>query len=298
MDKPNGQQVVELPVDKISRSPYQPREAFDDVKITELANSIRESGLLQPIVVRVLDPEKGTYELIAGERRLLAHQRLGRATIPAIVRDVSDEEARNLVLIENLQREDLTIIEEARCISALVAHNEGNRQLVAHKIGKSVLYVGGRVAFLTLPKDIQQMLDKGEINIAQANVILELSGEEAQKKAARLATKLNLNASQLRGRMQQHLKKGTGVGSGEGTVITFNQLSSCLVRLYDALDGYDYSMLRDANKRETLRKQMELVGKVLAKGLELLALPVSTGDGQDVEQPAAPAPETVSPART
>jgi len=278
-----NEQVMEILVEKIFRSPHQPRHHFDEEKLKELAESIRANRLLQPIVVRMLDGEAGTYELIAGERRLRAHKILEREKIPAIVQDITEEEARNLILIENLQREDLTPIEEAECVGALAKQFRGNLQAVADKLGKSMTYVSDRIAILELPREAQHMLDEKKINFAQAKVILELEGDKARMDAAKLAVKLNLSANQLRGRLQRSLKgKETKAGAkGEQSgVIKFNQLSVTVVRLYDALEKFDFDMLRDAKKRDTLLKQMGILQKSLARTHEQLSKPV---ENEEVE---------------
>jgi len=272
------EQVVEILVEKVYRSPHQPRETFDDTKLEELASSIRENGLLQPIVVRVLNEADGTFELIAGERRLRAHKRLEREKIPAIVRNLTSEEARPLVLIENLQREDLTVLEEARCLNSLAVEYNGDRAQVAKKLGKSLLYVNERIALLALPNEVQRLLEARKINLAQIRVITELKDEEAKVKAAQLATKLNLTANQLRGRVQQKIeKKGKVTNNRSG--VRFEQVSQGLVRLYDSLEGYNFEFLGDANKKLTLRKQIELVQRSLMGALTKLDQPVQSGSG-------------------
>lgn len=278
-------QVVEILVEKIFRSPHQPRHHFDEEKLKELAESIRVNRLLQPIVVRELPA--GGYELIAGERRLRAHKILEREKIPSIIRDVSDEEARNLILIENLQREDLTPIEEAECVGALAKQFHDNLQAVADKLGKSMTYVSDRVAMLELPREVQHMLDEKKINFAQAKVILELEGDKARVEAAKLAVKLTLSANQLRGRLQRSLK-GKGVKAGakgeQSGVIKFNQLSAAVVRLYDSLEKFDFDMLRDTKKRDTLLKQVGILQKSLTRTHEQLSKPVE-GEEAEVQKP-------------
>ncbi|MBI4094131.1 ParB/RepB/Spo0J family partition protein [Candidatus Kaiserbacteria bacterium] len=277
-DKPESpvvETVTEISLEKISPNPYQPRETFDETELRGLADSIREKGLLQPIVVRLNNGNLGLYQIVMGERRFRAFQMLERQRIPAIVRSIGDAEAREIALIENLQRDDLSVTEEAHCLQALIEQYEGSRNAVAEKIGKSITYVADRVDLLALPKQVQDLLSEGKINVAQGKVILELKDEQVQIEAARRAIKLNLSANELRGRMQRHAKTAAaGVSSGKGTTVNYKQIQSVLVRLFDALDNYDIATLGDANKRATLKKQMQLVQRSLTSSIEKLEVPL------------------------
>ena len=277
-------EVREIPVDKVFPSPFQPRRDFNEERLKELAESIRANRLLQPIVVR--ERSTGGYELIAGERRHRAHKILERAVIPAIVRVLSDEEACMLVGIENLQREDLTPMEEAESVATMAKQLHGNQQAVAVRIGKSVTYVADRIAMLELPREVQHLLDEKKINFAQAKVILELEGDKARIDAANMAVKLNLSANQLRGRVQRALKgkDKTAKGDGGSGSVKFNQLSAGVVRLYDAVEKFDFEMLRDVKKRGTLQKQVDILLKSLTRVQEQLNKPVEA----DEAEPARP----------
>lgn len=265
--------VVEIPIDRIFPNPHQPRKTFDPVRLQELADSIREHGVQQAIVVRALDQDKGTYELVMGERRLRACKLLQKETIPAVVRkEMADEVSQELALIENLQREDLTPIDEARGLSDLADLYGGDLKKVAERVSKSQLHVEERIALLGLPEEVQAHIDQGRINLAQAKVILELESN-VQIEAANRVIKLNLTANELRGRMQRFLKKegsDTGGRQSQPGSVTYNQLTSILVKLYDGLDSYDFSLLGDQNKRTTLKKQMTLVSRVLETALSQL----------------------------
>lgn len=281
-----GQQVVELLVDKIVPNPHQPRERFDEEALRELAASIKEKGVFQPVVVRVLSEVDGTYELVVGERRLRACKLISKETIPAIVRDISPIESREISLIENLQRDDLTLMEEARSLLGLVEQHEV-LQTVADKIGKSITYVTRRLALLALPAEIQAMLDEGKILPTHADVILDIEGAENQLKAAEMAAKLNLTAAQLHGRMLRHMKpKENGNGTSSGGVVKFQHVSGGIARLYDAVMDFNYSMLRDPNKRQTLKQQMTLLLRSLEGALAKLELPIEEGLGEASEDSA------------
>lgn len=265
-------QVVQVNVEEIVPSPFQTRTHFDQTKLAELAESIKSNGLIQPIVIRL--KVDGKHQLIAGERRWRAHKLAGLATVKSIVMEVTDEQAREMVLIENLQRDDLTLMEEARGLAQLV-EVLCSRNAVADRISKSVQYVNDRVDMVELPLVVQNMLDEEKINLAQAKVILEIEGNEKRVEAANLAVKLTLSASQLKARFQRHLKskekpEGEGGGGGDPTV-KFAQVSSSVVKLYDAVEKFDFDMLRDTKKRGTLDKQIELLQKALERARTKLA---------------------------
>lgn len=261
-------EIKEILVDKISPSPYQPRRHFDNEKIKELVDSIRQDGLIQPITVRPA-PGDGDYELIVGERRLRAHQTLGYKTISAVVRIVTEAEASVITLIENIQREDLTLMEEASSLDILLQRYDGDIQKLAQKIGKSFTYVNDRVMLLKLPKEIQKILNTGELNLAQAKVMLDIKNESSQRYAAKLALRLNLSANELRGRMQNTIQKRAGIEHNAG-VVTHNKLLRAIVELHEGLQRYEFKMLRDPKKKTILLKQMEMLQKAMHKAsLEL-----------------------------
>lgn len=254
-----GQSVIELPVGKIVANRYQPRERFDEELLKELAASIKEHGLQQPIVVRVHPQQEGNYELVMGERRLRATKLLGLTTIHAIIREYTDEQMQELALIENIQRDDLGIMEEARSLLKL-QERLGSVQLVADKVSKSVGHVTRRIALLGLPAEVQVMIDEGKIVAAHAEVILDVEGPDHQIEAARWAAKLNLSAATLHGRMLKHMKPKASNGPGASAgVVKYSVLSATLMRLFEAVVGFNFPMLRDENKRGTLKKQMNLL---------------------------------------
>ena len=271
-EKPD--QIVEILIIEISPSPYQPRIHFDESELDELAASIKEKGVLQPITVRPVQGKATPYELVMGERRLRASKKAGNETVRSIVKVLTDEEARDITLVENLQRKDLTPMEEARGIQAHVEANGNNKSETARVIGKSISYVDGKLVLLTLPREVQNMLEAGIINEAQGRVILEVEGTDKQIDGAKLAQKLQLTATQLRGRLQKHIKKSGGEAggnesSGDRKPTTFKTLSTSLVSLYEALEGFDFNDLGGDEKglknREMLRKQTALVRQTMAR---------------------------------
>jgi ParB family chromosome partitioning protein len=263
----NSELVFEIDVKAIQPSPHQPRRVFDQARLKELADSIRDRGQLEPILVRSMSGEDGLFQLIIGERRLRAHKLIGKETIKALVKQVDSDEARCMTLVENLQREDLLPTEEARSLSELVNLRGGNRQAVADEMSKSLTYLADRLILIELPEDVQDLIDAGKINTAQAKVISELPDDAAKIGAAKLAVKLNLNANELKGRLQRQLPKKLQPSKGEGSV-KFQQVSAGLIRLFDLLENFDFNLLlNDAKKRETLTKQINAVQKSLESAL-------------------------------
>ncbi len=162
-----------LPVDIVSRGRFQPRMGMDSEALEELANSIKSQGVIQPIVVRPLEGTN-TYEIIAGERRWRATQLAGLHEIPAIIKDVSDQTAMCLGLIENIQREDLNPIDEARALTRLLQEFDMTHDAAAEAVGRSRSSVSNLLRLLDLQVDVQQLLEKGRIEMGHGRAILAL----------------------------------------------------------------------------------------------------------------------------
>jgi ParB family chromosome partitioning protein len=171
-----------LPVDLLQRGKYQPRTHMSPEALEDLSNSIKAQGVVQPIVVRPLSG--GQYEIIAGERRWRASQMAGLDTIPAVVRDIPDEAAIAIALIENIQREDLNPVEEAVALQRLIDEFGMTHQQTADSVGRSRAAVTNLLRLLTLNDDVRQMLEEGKMDMGHARALLALSGN-AQSSAAR-----------------------------------------------------------------------------------------------------------------
>src|SRR5712692_5982758 len=161
--------VVEIPVEEIRPNRYQPRQSLNDTALHELAESIREHGVLQPVVVRRID--RG-FELVAGERRFRASQLAGLARVPACVRDYTDEQALEVALVENLQREDINALEAARAYRRLADEFGLTQEQIATKVGKSRSTVANTLRLLQLPAKLQRSLESGEITEGHARALL------------------------------------------------------------------------------------------------------------------------------
>ena len=159
VETPSGNSPKQVAVDRITTSPFQPRRTFDETKIEELASSIRNQGIIQPLIVR---PKNDGFELIAGERRWRAAMRAGLSHVPVVVRDASDHEAMQIALVENLQREDLNSIEEANGYRRLQEEFHWSQEEMAEKVGKSRPAIANSLRLLTLPSEVQQEIAGGQ----------------------------------------------------------------------------------------------------------------------------------------
>ena len=206
VDVVRDKMLRELPVEFIERGRYQPRRDMSPEALEELASSIRKQGVMQPIVVRpVGEISENRFEIIAGERRWRATQLAGLDRIPAVIREVSDESAIAMALIENIQREDLNALEEAIALSRLKDEFELTQQEVAEAVGKSRVTVANLLRLLTLKEDVRKMLEYGDIEAGHAKALLGLADGE-QLEAASIVVAKGLSVRQTESlvrRMQQ-----------------------------------------------------------------------------------------------
>ncbi|MCL6520571.1 MAG: ParB/RepB/Spo0J family partition protein [Armatimonadetes bacterium] len=175
------QSVIDIDIDKIRLNPYQPRKSFDDQKLHELAESIRQNGILQPIVVRPVD--NGAFELVAGERRFRAAVLAGLDSIPGVARQLSEKESLEIALIENLQREDIKPLECAQAYRRLMDEFGLTQEQVAERVGKSRPAVANTLRLLNLPAEILESLDREQITEGHARALLSIPNPEEQLKA-------------------------------------------------------------------------------------------------------------------
>ena len=195
--EPTGK-AREIPLDHIERNPYQTRSHFDETQLGELAQSITASGVVQPIVVRLLAPVDGEarYQLITGERRWLASRQAGKATIPAIIRQASDEQTLEMTIVENLQRADLNPMEQARAYQRL-SHDFGmTQEQLAIRTGKERASVGNFLRLLRLPESVQQKVETGRISFGHARTLLALESGEQIVSVAQKVLALSLSVRQ------------------------------------------------------------------------------------------------------
>ena len=180
----NLNNVVEIDLNEIRSNPYQPRKSFDSEALNEMAASIKEYGLLQPIIVK--KSIKG-YELVAGERRTKAAKIAGLTKVPAIIKDFNDQEMMELALIENIQREDLNPIDEANSINNIIKLRGYTQEEFAQKFGKSRSYVTNILGLIRLPEDVKKLVEKKSLSMSHARILSKLDDDE---KIATLANKV------------------------------------------------------------------------------------------------------------
>ena len=181
----SGEEVIELNIEDLRPNPYQPRVVFDENALCELAESIKENGVFQPIIVK--KSIKG-YEVIAGERRLRASKIAGMKTIPAIIRQLSDEKMAEIALLENLQREDLNAVEEAKAYKALIDHLNITQEELAQRVSKSRSHITNIIGLLRLPDSVQKLVAEKKITMGHARALSKLEdNDEIIKLAEKIA---------------------------------------------------------------------------------------------------------------
>ena len=203
----------ELPITEIDRSPYQTRTHFDEIQLAELAASIAETGVVQPIVVRPVP--NGRFQLIAGERRWLASQRAGKETIPAIIRHASDEQAMEMTIVENLQRTDLNPMEQARAYERLAREFQLTQEQMAKRTGKDRASVANFLRLLRLPPEVQAQVENGTLSFGHARTLLPLEDPAAILKAAQKVAALSMSVRQTESYVQGLLNPESRKASGE-----------------------------------------------------------------------------------
>ncbi|HLQ70526.1 MAG TPA: nucleoid occlusion protein [Bacillota bacterium] len=195
-DKNPSDEVVQLPIDQIEPNRYQPRSMFNEEKIKELSQTIRTHGMIQPIVVRKIDDEGEKYELIAGERRWRAVQLLEWENIPAIVRNMNDAETASVALIENLQREELTVIEEATAYLKLIEIHSLTQEALAQRLGKNQSTIANKLRLLKLPDDVKNAVQDKVISERHARALIKVDDPEVQNHILKLIIDRDLNVKQ------------------------------------------------------------------------------------------------------
>ncbi len=190
----------EIPVGEIDRNPYQTRTRFDEIQLAELAASIASTGVVQPILVRPLT--NGRFQLIAGERRWLASQKAGKPTIPAILRHVSDEQAMEITIVENLQRTDLNPMEQARAYERLSREFKLTQEQMAQRTGKDRASVANFLRLLRLPEQVQGKVEAGELSFGHARALLALENPDTILGAAQKVGALSMSVRQTESYVQ------------------------------------------------------------------------------------------------
>ena len=170
-----NEEIIEINLDELRANPYQPRKVFNDAALSDLAESIKEHGVFQPIIVK--KSIKG-YEIIAGERRVRASKMVGLKTIPAIIRNLNDEQMMEIALLENLQRENLSAIEEAIAYKTMIENLNLTQDELSKKVGKSRSHITNIIGLLRLPKEVQEMVANNQISMGHARVLSKLESDD------------------------------------------------------------------------------------------------------------------------
>ena len=244
--------LCEVRMDDIRPNPNQPRREFDDDSLQELANSIRQIGVIQPITLR--DMGDGTYTIIAGERRWRASQRVGLTTIPAYIRTVDDENMMEMALVENIQREDLTALEVALAYQNLIEQHNLTQEQLSERVGKNRATVTNYLRLLKLPASIQMALRNREIDMGHARALLALADPEAQLKVFAEMKKDHMSVRKIEDMVKQ-LSEGASVKTKSGTRI--RQKGSNL--------SADYNQLREG-LRKIFKTRVEMTCSDSGKG--------------------------------
>lgn len=215
-----GRMLLSLPIEAIERCAEQPRKRFEDARLEELAASIREKGVLEPILVR---RDGAKYRIVAGERRWRAAQRAGLKEIPAVVREASDREAFEIALVENLQRADLNAIEEAEAYEVLLQDHGLTQDEIAKRVGKERSTVANGLRLLKLPEEVREFVRDGRLDMGHARALLGLDDGEAIRKAAQRAIRdgLSVRATEalVRDLGKGGKKKGDAGSAGESPAV-------------------------------------------------------------------------------
>ena len=223
----SGRMLLSLPLEAIERNPAQPRKRFEEKKLEELASSIREHGVVEPILVR---REGGKYRILAGERRWRAAQRAGLKEVPAVLREASEREAFEIALVENLQREDLNAIEEAEAYEVLIEDHGLTQEAIAQRVGKERSTVANALRLLRLPAEVRDLVKDGQLDMGHARALLGLDGEEAIRRAAQRVVREALSVRATEALVRQLTRKGKPKAAQTGESAALRDLAQRLQR--------------------------------------------------------------------
>ena len=234
--RPQGSSTInEIPISQIEANPNQPRREFDSEALQELATSIREIGIIQPITLRQIDDNR--FQIIAGERRWRASQIAGLTAIPAYIRTISDESIMEMALVENIQREDLNAIEIALAYQHLLENDGMTQEKVSERVGKSRAAIANYLRLLRLPAQIQLSLQKKEIDMGHARALLSIDSPSLQIKLYKEIMKNNYSVRKVE-EMVSLLKNGEEISTGTKKIVAKQQLPEEFSVLKDRLSEF------------------------------------------------------------
>ena len=233
---PQGSSTInEIPLEQIEANPNQPRREFDEDALQELANSINEIGIIQPITLRQVEDNK--FQIIAGERRWRASQLAGLQAIPAYIRTIKDESIMELALVENIQREDLNAIEIALAYEHLLSAEGMTQERVSERVGKSRTAITNYLRLLKLPAQVQMALQKKEIDMGHARALLAIDSPSLQIKLFREIQKHGYSVRKVE-ELAQKLKNGEDIQSGKKTIATKAAMPEEVTRIRQRLSDF------------------------------------------------------------
>ena len=234
--RPQGSSTInESPLEQIEPNPNQPRREFDEDALQELANSINEIGIIQPITLRQVEDNK--FQIIAGERRWRASQLAGLQAIPAYIRTIKDESIMELALVENIQREDLNAIEIALAYEHLLSAEGMTQERVSERVGKSRTAITNYLRLLKLPAQVQMALQKKEIDMGHARALLAIDSPSLQIKLFREIQKHGYSVRKVE-ELAQKLKNGEDIQSGKKTIATKASIPEEVTRIRQRLSDF------------------------------------------------------------
>lgn len=228
-------QITQIPISKITTNPYQPRKVFEPGQLDELAMSIKEYGVIQPITVR--KNFIGGYELISGERRLRASRLAGKEMIPCIIIDADENDSAIIALLENLQRADLTYMEEAEAIAHLVQEHKYTQEQIAKKLGKSQSAIANKIRLLKLSEPAKKMILENNLTERHARALLRVADEQLQQKILKMVCEKQLNVTQTEALIDRTLERlASPTNEKEGRIKGIVELRMFLNTVNKAID--------------------------------------------------------------
>jgi len=270
VDQNTGEAVRRVGLNEVVASPLQPRKRFRDEQLDELVESIREHGVIQPLIVREV---KGQYELIAGERRWRACARLELDVVPVIVRDASDRDVLEMALIENLQREDLDPLEEARAYSRLSKDFGLKQEEIAHRVGKSRAAVANAIRLLDLDKEVQTFVSQRILTSGHAKAILGVKSKSEQRLLAELVVRKKWNVRATEKLVTEHLHGKTTRKRKPGRSKLSDQEESYVRQIQDQLRGRYSTNIAIRHGKKKGKIEIEYYGNEdLGRILELMGV--------------------------
>lgn len=261
---PENDKVVNLNIEEIKPNSFQPRKNFDPEKLAELAASIKEHGVIQPVIVR---PDTEGYELVVGERRLRACKQMGINTIPAVIKTLTDEEMTEIALIENIQRHDLNPVEEARAYKRLMVEFGLTQDEVAKKVGKSRPFIANFLRLLQLPEEILDFLDKGILSVGHVRPLLTIDNKSLQIELANkiIENKLSVrNAEELAKKAQKNITKEKKEKKSTGSPVLNNIKDQLQIKFGTKViikdDGKKGKIEIEYYNQEDLQRILDIIG--------------------------------------